>query len=91
MTRLNTKYNWGQNIIKENPDLYRQLSDIYSDLANASNNKANKLSMTSNPSANSPENKEFDIGDIRVNSSTNTAWILTSRTSAEEVTWTQIT
>lgn len=91
MTRLNTRYNWGKTLSEENPDLYRQLNDVYTDVAQNSNGKANKNSAQSDPVANSAVNKNFDIGDIWVRTDTNTAWILTSRTTAEAVTWTQIT
>lgn len=91
MSRLNTRYNWGQRLSEDNPDLYRQLSDVYGDISQASNNKTTKIAMTSDPTANADVNKNFDIGDISVNSQTNTAWILTSRTTPEAVTWTQIT
>jgi len=91
MTRLSTRYNWGNKLSSENPELYRQLNDVYSNVADSSNKKSTKAQMTSNPSANSDVNKNFDIGDIWVNTSSNTAWIMTSRTTPEAVTWTQIT
>ena len=91
MTRLTTRFNWGQILSKENPHLYRQLNDVYSDISTSVNGKANRICKTENPPADSSVNKNFDIGDIWVNESTDTAWILTSRSSAEAVTWTQIT
>ena len=91
MTRLNTRYNWGESLSKDNPDLYRQLNDVYTDLATKSNGKANKINMTSNPPADSPVNKNFDVGDTWVRTDNDTAWILTSRTTAEAATWTLIT
>lgn len=91
MTRLNTRYNWGETLSDDNPDLFRQLSDVYGDIAQVSNGKTNKAIMTSDPQANSDVNKNYDIGDIWVNTSSDTAWILTSRSTAEIVTWTQIT
>ncbi len=91
MTRLNEKYNWGNTLSEENPDLYRQLNDVYSDLASKSNGKSNKINMTMPPPANSPVNKNFDIGDIWVQTNANTAWVMTSRTTSETVMWRQIT
>lgn len=91
MTRLNNRFNWGQQLGKDNPVLYRQLNDVYSNIAENSNGKTNKTQMTSDPSASADINANFDIGDIWVRTDTNTAWIMTSRTSSTAVTWTQIT
>jgi len=91
MSRLTTRYNWGQELGKDNPELYRQLNDVYTDISMNANGKAGKINMTSDPSASSPTNKNFDIGDIWVRTDTNSAWMLTSRTTAEAVTWTIIT
>lgn len=91
MTRMERRYNWGQELSKESPNLYRQLNDVYTDIAEKSNGKSNKTQAESDPSANSPVNKNFDIGDIWVRTDTNSAWIMTSRTTAETVTWTAIT
>ena len=92
MTRLNTRYNWGKKLGDDNPDLHRQLSETYGDIAQVANGKSNKVSKpAANPPANSDFNKNYDIGDIFVRQDTNTAWILTSRTTAEAVNWQQIT
>lgn len=91
MTRLSNRYNWGSTLSKDNPDLYRQLNDVYTDISQNSNGKSNKINMTTNPPADSPVNKNFDIGDLWVRTDTNSAWILTSRTTAEAVNWTLIT
>lgn len=91
MSRLPNIYNWGSEVANINQNLYNQLNDTYSQTANAVNLKSRKNNTTTNPSSNSPVNKEFDIGDLWINSSSNTAWIMTSRTTAEAVTWTQIT
>lgn len=91
MTRLNTRFNWGATLAEENPDLYRQLNDTYTDTAETVNRKANRNTDTVNPPANSPVNKNFDIGDIWVRTDNNTAFMMTSRTSAEAATWTLIT
>jgi hypothetical protein len=44
-----------------------------------------------NPPANNAFNQNFEIGDIYVRTDTNTAWIMTSRTTSNAVVWTQIT
>lgn len=90
MSRLDERYNWGSELSKENPELYRQLNDVYFDIAKSSNGKSNKNVTDSDPPANSQVNKNFDIGDIWVRTDTNSAWIMTSRTSAEAATWTSI-
>ena len=76
---------------KENPDLYRQLNDVYTDISQNSNGKANRINMTQDPPTNSSVNKNFDIGDIWVRTDTDTAWMMTSRKSPEEALWCQIT
>lgn len=91
MTRLNTRYNWGQTLSVENPDLYRQLNDVYSIIASNTNGKCNKASMLTAPQADNDVNKNYDIGDIWVNTQTNSAWIMTSRTTPTAVTWKQFT
>lgn len=100
MSRINQTYNWGKKLANEDPDLYRQLSEVYARLSRAINTKPDKTvspnpqvqgSTASNPPSNSDFNKQFDIGDVYVRSDTDTAWIMTSRTTPESVTWTQIT
>ncbi len=97
MPTLLTSYNWGAALRNENPDLARQLSQSYSDLALAVNSKISKYVTNGtsrphvNPPANSDFNKNFEEADIYVRSDTDTAWIMTSRTSATAVVWTQIT
>lgn len=91
MTRLTNRYNWGSTLSKENPDLYRQLNDVYTDISMNANGKSNKVNMTMDPPADSQINKNFDIGDIWVRPDTDSAWMLTSRTTAEAVTWKLIT
>jgi len=44
-----------------------------------------------NPPANSQINSFFSIGDITIRTDTDTAWIMTSRTTPNAVTWSQIT
>jgi len=97
MPTLITNYNWGTALRNSNPELTRQLSDAYTDTAQAVNTKVSKYVTNgssrphANPPANSSLNKNFELADIYVRSDTNTAWIMTSRTTAEAVTWTQIT
>lgn len=92
MPTLITNFNWGSNMLKENPLLYRQLSEAYSDTAKVVNTKSSRyVSPDTNPPANDQFNKNFEIGDFYIRTDTNTAWIMTSRTTAEIVTWTQIT
>lgn len=91
MTRLNVRYNWGENLSEQNPELFRQLNDVYTDLATKSNGKANKIAMTSEPPSDSPVNKNFDIGDLWIKKDTNEVWVLTSRITAESATWKKMT
>lgn len=90
MTRLDERYNWGSEVSKENPQLYRQLNDVYFDIAKTSNGKSNKNVTQTDPPADDPVNKNFDIGDLWIRTDTDSAWIMTSRTSAEAVTWSSI-
>jgi|SRR5690606_13847595 len=97
MPTLLTNFNWGTYLRNSNPELTRQLSEAYSDTALAVNTKISKYTTNGNqkphvnPPANSDFNKNFDVADIYVRTDTNTAWIMTSRTDANNVTWTQIT
>lgn len=91
MALLPPRYNWGTEIKNVNATLYNQLNDSYTTTARIVNQKINKNVTTVNPPADAAQNSAYEIGDIWVNSSTNTAWIMTSRTSNTQVTWTQIT
>lgn len=97
MPTLITNYNWGASLKNDNPELTRQLSQAYTDTAQAVNTKISKYTTDGvqrphvNPPANSDFNKNFEIADIYVRTDTNTAWIMTSRTTSTAVTWTQIT
>lgn len=97
MPTLLTSFNWGASLRNANPELTRQLSEAYSDTALAVNTKVSKYVTDgvqrphANPPANSNFNNNFEIADIYVRSDTNTAWIMTSRTTSSAVTWTQIT
>ena len=97
MPTLLTNFNWGASLRNFNPELTRQLSTAYTDTAQAVNTKISKYVTDGNqrphvnPPANSDFNKNFEIADVYVRSDTNTAWMMTSRTSSSTVTWTQIT
>ena len=97
MPTLIQNFNWGSALRNENPDLIRQLASAYNITAYAVNSKPSKYSTDGvqrphvDPPANSDFNKNFDICDIYVRTDTDTAWIMTSRTSSTIVVWTQIT
>ena len=97
MPTLIQNFNWGAALRNDNPDLVRQLATAYSDTAQVVNVKVSKYFTDgvqkphTNPPANSQFNQNFEIGDIFVRTDTNTAWIMTSRTTSNAVTWTQIT
>jgi len=97
MPTLINNFNWGIALRNENPELTRQLSAAYQDTAYCVNTKISKYSTDGdqrphvNPPANSDFNKNFEICDVYVRTDTNTAWMMTSRTTSSAVTWTQIT
>jgi len=90
-------YNWGSSLLNANPELTRQLSDSRSEVVLCLNTKVSKYATDGvqrphvDPPASSQFNKNFEISDIYVRTDTNTAWIMTSRTTSEAVTWTVIT
>ncbi len=97
MPTLITNFNWGTSLRNANPELTRQLSEAYQKTAFAVNSKVSKYVTDGDqnpdvdPPANSQFNKNFEIGDIYVRTDTDTAWIMTSRTTSDAVTWTLIT
>ena len=97
MPTLIQNFNWGSSLRNDNPELVRQLATAYSDTAQAVNTKISKYFTDGiqkphmNPPANSDFNKNFEIGDIFVRTDTDTAWIMTSRTTSNAVTWKLIT
>lgn len=97
MPTLIQNYNWGSSLRNSNPELTRQLAQAYSDTAAVVNTKSSKYVTDGNqkpnvnPPANSDFNKNFEIGDLYVRIDTNTAWIMTSRTTSNAVIWSQIT
>ena len=97
MPTLITNFNWGSSLRNNNPELTRQLATAYSDTAATVNTKISKYTTDGvqrphvNPPASSPFNQNFEIADIYVRTDTDTAWIMTSRTTSDAVTWSQIT
>lgn len=91
MARLSRRFNWGTEIKNVNPTLYNQLNDAYFSIAIAVNTKSTRITSTLDPPADDDVNAGLDIGDIWINTSSNTAWIMTSRVNLNNVVWTQIT
>lgn len=91
MSRLLPNFNYGSEIKNLNPTLYNQLRDSYFDTASVVNTKASKYVTNVAPPADAAINASLDIGDLWVNSLTDTAWIMTSRTTNTAATWKQIT
>jgi hypothetical protein len=84
--------NFGEEVRELSPQLSNQLSQMYSDIANCLALAIKKNVLTgADPAANDPRNAIFSIGDIAVRTDTDKAWIMTSRTTANAVTWTLIT
>jgi hypothetical protein len=83
--------NWGSSKDLDNPLLFNELDDMYFDIANALSLLVKKNIVNgADPSASDQRNSLFSIGDISVRKDTNTAWIMTSRTTPNDVTWTLI-
>lgn len=97
MPTLILNFNWGTSLRNANPELTRQLSEAFTSTALCVNTKISKYVTDGvqrphvDPPANSDFNRNFELGDIYVRSDTDTAWIMTSRTTSNAVTWTQIT
>ncbi len=97
MATIVTSFNWGDALKSDNPDLMRQLSAAYSGTAQCVNTKISKYTTDGvqrphvNPPASSDFNKNFELADIYVRTDTDSAWIMTSRTTSSDVTWTIIT
>ncbi len=88
---LPLKKNFG-SVSKDNPPLARQLDEMYTDIANALMFLVKKNIVSgADPAANDQRNSFFSIGDITIRTDTNAAWIMTSRTTPNAVTWTLIT
>lgn len=84
--------NFGSEIKELSPTLSNQLSQMYTDIANALTFTVKKNILSgADPAANDQRNSFFSIGDIAVRTDTDMAWIMTSRTTPNAVTWTLIT
>lgn len=91
-SNLPLKKNFGADVSRELPQLARQLDEMYTDVANAINNLVKKDVISgADPAANDQRNSFFSIGDVTVRTDTDAAWIMTSRTTPNAVTWTLIT
>lgn len=91
-SNLPLKKNWGAATKTENPLLIRALDEMYTDVANAISNLVKKNIISgADPAANDQRNSFFSIGDITIRTDANKAWIMTSRTTPNAVTWTIIT
>jgi len=90
-SNLPLKKNWGEASKTEEKALLRQLDEMYTDIANNIGQLAKKNILNgSDPAANDQRNRFFSIGDIAIRTDTDAAWIMTSRTTPEAVTWTLI-
>jgi len=84
--------NFGSEIRELSPILSNQLSQMYTDIANAMSQAIKKDVVSgADPAAVSQRNTLFSVGDITVRTDTDMAWIMTSRTDPETVVWTLIT
>ncbi len=90
-SNLPLKKNFGWEVAQQMPSLARQLDEMYTDVANALNLLIKKNILTgADPAANDQRNSFFSIGDIAIRTDNNKAWIMTSRTTPNAVTWTLI-
>lgn len=91
-SNLPLKKNFGRELSDQLPYLARQLDEMYTDIANAINNVVKKNIVSgADPVANDQRNSFFSVGDITIRTDTDTAWIMTSRTTPNIVVWTLIT
>lgn len=91
-SNLPQKKNFGNDVARELPQLARQLDEMYTDIANAINILVKKDVISgADPAANDQRNSFFSIGDVTIRTDTDTAWMMTSRTTPNAVTWTLIT
>jgi hypothetical protein len=87
MPTLPPRYNWGESLKDQNGILYNQLQDTYSDTASVVNTKISvNATLNNDPVADSAANMQYTIGDIWINKSLNTAYIMTSRSTNTAVT-----
>jgi len=91
-SNLPLKKNFGSEVLLKMPQLANQLDQMYTDIANALIFTVKKNILDgADPAANDQRNSFFSIGDLAIRTDTDTAWIMTSRTTPNAVTWTQIT
>ena len=84
--------NFGGEIQDISATLANQLSQMYADIVNGLYLCIKKNVISGgDPPANSQINSYYSIGDITIRTDTDSAWIMTSRTSPTAVTWTPIT
>jgi len=90
-SNLPLKKNFGSEVRDQMPQLARQLDEFYTDVANALTLLVKKNILTgTNPAANDQRNSFFSIGDVAIRTDMDMAWIMTSRTTPNAVTWTLI-
>lgn len=91
-SNLPIKKNFGSDLYTSQPYLARQLDELYTDIANAVNQAPkNYVSSNRDPDTSAQLNALFSIGDFYIRTDTDSAWIMTSRTTDIAVTWTKIT
>lgn len=91
-SKLPLRVNWGREVQDLSQQLVRQLDDVYADIANALALTIKKdIISGADPAASAQRNAGFSIGDITIRTDTNKAWIMTSRTTPNDVIWTLIT
>ena len=91
-SNLPLKKNFGREVTSQLPQLVNQLDQMYTDIANALTYTVKKNVLNgADPAANDQRNSFFSVGDISVRTDTDTAWIMSSRTTPNAVTWTLIT
>lgn len=97
MPTLINDFNWGASLRNANPELTRQLAMAYTSTALTVNTKISKYVTDGiqrphvDPPASSEFNRNFEIADVYVRTDTDTAWMMTSRTTDIDVIWSQIT
>lgn len=91
MPTLEPRFNFGQPDKNTNPTLYNQLNDLYSAVANNVNLKSGRFIAVFDPLTLTTVNATLSVGDLWINSATDMAWIMTSRTTSTNVTWKLIT
>lgn len=94
MPTLIENFNYGSAVRNDNPELARQLQEAYSIIAYCVNTKVSvNVTTIDPPGPATPDtvNQNYNVGDEWVNTDSDTAWKMTSRTSDLLATWTQTT